>query len=70
MVKIRGLQLRGQMYYSRIVVPRTLVRKIGRAEILKSLRTKDRREAEALNLNEAAKWAAGRSCRSDIGRVH
>ncbi|WP_156500329.1 DUF6538 domain-containing protein [Croceicoccus bisphenolivorans] len=58
MAKPRGLQLRGRTYYSRIVVPTALVPKFGRREILKSLKTKDRREAEALHLKEAADWTA------------
>ncbi|RVQ68949.1 site-specific integrase [Croceicoccus ponticola] len=58
MAKPRGLQLRGRTYYSRIVVPTALIPKFGRREILKSLKTKDRREAEALHFNEAAHWAA------------
>ncbi len=58
MAKIRGLQQRGRTYYSRIVVPKALVSHFGRHEVLKSLRTTKRRDAEALHLEHAAYWAA------------
>ncbi len=58
MAKIRGLQRRGRVYYSRIVVPKALVPHFGRSEILKSLRTTHRSEAEAAHLEHAAQWAA------------
>ena len=58
MAKIRGLQQRGRTYYSRIVVPKALVPHFGRSEILKSLRTTHRSEAEALHLEHGAQWAA------------
>jgi len=56
--KLRGLQLRGKTYYSRVVVPGALVPRFGRKEIWKSLGTSKRSEAEALHLKEAAQWAA------------
>ena len=57
MAKLRGLQLRGRTYYSRIVVPKELVPRFGRREIWKSLRTSKRTKAEALHLQEAL-WSA------------
>lgn len=56
MAKIRGLQRRGRTYYSRIVVPKAFVPHFGRSEILKSLRTTHRADAEALHLEHAAHW--------------
>lgn len=58
MAKLRGLHRRGQIYYSRIVVPTGLVPKFGRREIWRSLKIAKRSEAEALHLKEAAYWAA------------
>ena len=56
--KIPGLQMRGRIYYSRIVVPLDLVHKFGREQVWKSLQTKDRREAEVRHHEEVAKWKA------------
>ena len=58
MAKLRGLHLRGNTYYSRVVVPTALVGRFGRREIWKSLRTSGRSNAEALHLREASHWAA------------
>lgn len=55
--KLRGLHLRGKVYYSRVTVPRALVSRLGRSQIWKSLHTSVRGDAEALHLKEAAFWA-------------
>lgn len=41
------LQIRGSLYYSRLVIPRRLQGRIGRVEITKSLRTRDIRTARS-----------------------
>jgi integrase len=58
MAKPKGLTLRGSVYYSRVIVPKTLIARFGRKQIWKSLATSDKDEAEALHLKEAAYWKA------------
>jgi integrase len=58
MAKPKGLALRGAVYYSRVIVPKTLILRFGRKQIWKSLGTSDKDEAEALHLKEAAYWKA------------
>lgn len=58
MARVKGLILRGSSFYSRVLVPKSLVLAFGRDQIWKSLGTSDRTEAEALHLQHVAKWKA------------
>lgn len=58
MAKIQGLHLRGSTYYSRITVPKSLIARIGREQIWKSLATSDRSAAEVLHLQQSTFWKA------------
>ncbi len=58
MARVRGLVWRGSSFYSRVVVPKSLILSLGRREILKSLGTDNRADAEVLHLQHVAKWKA------------
>jgi hypothetical protein len=54
----RYLQLRGQTWYVRVAVPPSLVRKAGRASVIKSLQTRDVAEARSRRWAMVAKIKA------------
>ncbi|WP_395000397.1 DUF6538 domain-containing protein [Sphingomonas sp.] len=56
--KIPGLQLRGRIYYSRVIVPSALAARFGRRQIWKSLGTSERSQAVPLHFQNAASAAA------------